>query len=866
MNHHDLRLLVFLAAATSFINNNASAQSIQFPERQYYAGQNPFGVALGDVNNDGKLDAAVANLTSPGTFTLLRGVNPGFGAAASLLNMGINPRFSLIRDLNGDGKMDVLVVNGETAGTVYYRFGNGNFTFQSSASFSVGQSPTHADTGDFNGDGKLDIAVADWGNNKVSIAMNSGSSFPTIIHMDGGGGAHFVQIADINNDGSLDIGVADITSNEVSIIRGDGAGAFLSPYSWPTGGPASSLGFGDVNNDGSPDFVVSLQTSPSGGLAVLLGSGNGAFDAPAVQTIDKNPFALRLRDVNGDGKLDAITTHPDTNRAGVATGTGAGGFNAQKLYYCGTSPFYFDIGDFTYDGKPDLLAANNYATSPTNPGLVTSILNDGIGGFVVPAVTNVGAGAYDMDVADLNHDGFADVVTANKNGFSSTISAIYGDGTGNFTNPGNVVAGPWTSAVTLGDFNNDGNMDAVTAGQSTNVIVYRPGDNAGGFGAGVSYTAGSSPLSITRGDYNSDGFLDVVTGNLDTSNISINFGNGAGFSAPTNINVGPTPYFIATADFQGDGASDLLVALQNSSKFRVLLGDGAGGFPSNTQYTNVGGFPSGIAVGDLNGDQINDLAIANNSGHTISVWKGTGGGAIVHMNDYSIGRDPFQCAVTDFNNDGRKDLVTACQMSSDFIVSIQSAAGDLNIGIPFATPFRPNDIFIFDANLDGRADVATASEVSNTVAVSLNLQAAQPGTSLYGTGTAGCFGSLAMSANVAPNVNTPNFALLCTNAPKLSLGLGLATDSQDLAGTNNAFGLGFRLHVDLAFATELYAFDFISDESGVGIAPAPIDNIPSLAGRTFYAQAIWVETPLFSCGDSPFGFVASKGMSVTIGP
>ncbi|MFN0207599.1 MAG: hypothetical protein ACKVS6_14935 [Planctomycetota bacterium] len=140
------------------------------------------------------------------------------------------------------------------------------------------------------------------------------------------------------------------------------------------------------------------------------------------------------------------------------------------------------------------------------------------------------------------------------------------------------------------------------------------------------------------------------------------------------------------------------------------------------------------------------------------------------------------------------------------------------------------------------------------------------GTALYGTGTSGCSGTLAMGANTIPNVDTPNFAMTCTNAPRNSLGQGVITDSPDFAGTD--FGFGIKFHVDLLLSTEIIGYDINSDSSGIAFTPASIPNNPSVAGQTFYAQSFWIERAADGqyCSYAPMALVSSNGISLTIQP
>jgi hypothetical protein len=103
--------------------------------------------------------------------------------------------------------------------------------------------------------------------------------------------------------------------------------------------------------------------------------------------------------------------------------------------------------------------------------------------------------------------------------------------------------------------------------------------------------------------------------------------------------------------------------------------------------------------------------------------------------------------------------------------------------------------------------------------------------------------------------------LTCDNAPPFALGLGLVTDSQDLAGSD-PFGLGVILHCDFIFKTEIVALDFYSDGSGYSeTAGATIPNNPALVGNTFFAFALWSWT---SCSLPPTNLSSSMGLAMTL--
>ncbi len=130
----------------------------------------------------------------------------------------------------------------------------------------------------------------------------------------------------------------------------------------------------------------------------------------------------------------------------------------------------------------------------------------------------------------------------------------------------------------------------------------------------------------------------------------------------------------------------------------------------------------------------------------------------------------------------------------------------------------------------------------------------------YGSGTPGCDGPQRMDASEAPKQSAATFTLLCDRVPPSTLGLGLVTDLQDLAGSD-PFGIDVRLHVDLLAATELIPLDMFSDAAGNGAVSVPIPNDPLLVGRTYFAQSLWA---WLSCAPSAFGLSASDGLEIVV--
>ncbi|HKB05762.1 MAG TPA: FG-GAP-like repeat-containing protein, partial [Gemmataceae bacterium] len=183
------------------------------------------------------------------------------------------------------------------------------------------------------------------------------------------------------------------------------------------------------------------------------------------------------------------------------------------------------------------------------------------------------------------------------------------------------------------------------------------------FPVGPNGGTGIKPVSVAVGDFNGDGNLDAVTAIQDSFNtikmVSVVLGNGDGtFQAPANIDIGRQPSFVQATDVNGDGKLDLLTANKADNSVSVLLGNGNGTFQSAATFAvgaNTG--PVALDVADFNGDSKLDLAVANNGASFVTLMLGNGtGGFTASAQTVPVGTNPTSVAVADFNKDGKPDI------------------------------------------------------------------------------------------------------------------------------------------------------------------------------------------------------------------
>jgi hypothetical protein len=328
-------------------------------------------------------------------------------------------------------------------------------------------------------------------------------------------------------------------------------------------------------------------------------------------------FAVRVGDLNGDGKGDVVVTYEDLARVTVLLGRGDGTLSPGVSYNIGTSANDLVLADFNGDGALDVAAVNSVGSS------LSVLLGRGDGTLVPATAYPTGQAPQAIAAADMNRDGILDLAVTNQ--AAGTLSVLLGVGDGTFRPKRDSAAGPRPSAVVIADFNLDGRPDAVVAspvpGSVGSVLSVLPGLGDGSFGDPLQTTFNGFPLALATGDWNWDGSPDLAMADGYFGQIKTFAGHGDGtFSAPNTIATGLLlPFGSAAGDLNGDGNTDLVVTDGGQDNAVILLGDGNGGFASPRILFGTGAF---VALGDMNSDGRPDFA---------SAWFGNVGVLLNHF-------------------------------------------------------------------------------------------------------------------------------------------------------------------------------------------------------------------------------------------
>ena len=367
--------------------------------------------------------------------------------------------------------------------------------------------------------------------------------------------------------------------------------------------------------------VTTTAQSSSGALATPRGfqftaaasGGNGVFTNGSNVGTGSNPYNVTLADIDNDGDLDILA--PDFGGAAVSIqlNRGNGLYSGSASTSVGSQPRSVTAADIDGDGDLDLLTANY------NANTASVRFNNGSGVFSGGADLMVGSQPQSITTADVDGDGDLDFLVAN--GAGGSVSVRLNDGTGTFGGGTTVTVGSFPFNVTTGDVDGDGDFDLLTAnmGTGSNTVSVRLNNGSGVFTAGTDAVMGSRPRWIALGDLNNDGKLDLLSANFGSNDASVRFNNGSGvFSGGTELAAGSGPSSVAAADIDGDGDLDMLVSNFFSNSVTIRLNNGSGVFGASTTFlTNVN--PNGIATGDVDNDGDLDLLSANFGSNTLNV-------------------------------------------------------------------------------------------------------------------------------------------------------------------------------------------------------------------------------------------------------
>jgi len=285
-------------------------------------------------------------------------------------------------------------------------------------------------------------------------------------------------------------------------------------------------------------------------------------------------------------------------------------------------------GDVDRDGLPDVVAIDGSSV------YVFRNAADGTGMMVEDGVpyrasaANRSADVKDLDLADMNGDGFLDIVTANR--ASQEVAVLWNNRDGRFSTP--------------------------------TLISLRTEDEG----------ANRSPYLVKTLDVDQDGDLDIVAGEHSSGSASIILNHGGWFELLQRSSTGGYPLSkILSGDFTGDGFPDLMMTLE-SADVAFMPNDRAGAFGATIELRKAG-HPQGLTSGDIDGDGDLDL-LAPDQSSDLLLWRNGGGGTfptterILSEVDATWGQYDA-VATLDVDGDGDLDVAKAGNQGIELLIN-----------------------------------------------------------------------------------------------------------------------------------------------------------------------------------------------------
>ncbi len=663
---------------------NSGAGTLGAPANYGTSGAIPNGIVLGDVDNDGDVDVVVTNNGSDNVTVM---INNGLGIytvhpMSPFGSVGTTPTSLDLGDIDGDGDLDLAIIN-NTPGDVHIRFNDGSGGFAAGTSYTMLSANNSSDMvhfADVDGDGDLDIISAGYFVNQVAVRLNNGfGNFMTIATGSPyatGASPYSIQTGDVDGDGDMDIITANLGGANISVLlngippvlttttpaRNAPSATASSPvtltYTQPMTTATASLpalniwgGFSGYKTGGTRSVAGSTVTANVGGFrageqvwvthtmakstaniaakpyvygfTAKAGVGPGTFYHQGLYSVNGNGYEVRTADVDGDGRLDVITSNNASGNSSVLYGAGGGSLAVET----GPSPYIttgaagIAVADFNNDGRPDYVVGDNVGNN------ISVMLNNAGTSFTLSSI-NVGALSNVITTADYNGDGAMDIAVSRNDG---AVVILFGDGNGSFqpfVNAGTPTAAAFQN-IASGDFDGDGDIDIVSTNSGGDMLRVMINDGAGNFSLPIPAfpSGGITPLSPAIADFNGDGILDIAIGHFG-DNVAIHLGIGNGtFQAPDaySTGIGTSPRGIVAADFDGDGFLDIAIACNGTNELAILRRvpsayTAGSAFSPVVRYPGFGMGMHWLAAGDVDNDGDMDIIARYFGSPNVSVY------------------------------------------------------------------------------------------------------------------------------------------------------------------------------------------------------------------------------------------------------
>jgi hypothetical protein len=688
-------------------------------------------VHAADVDHDGLLDVLSAS-SIDGKIAWYRNGGGRPIVWASFTIATADRAYSVFAaDVDGDGWLDVLSASGGDDRIVWYKNGGGNPVVWTPYTITSGaDSARSVFAVDVDSDGRIDVLSASFNDDKIAWYKNSGGSpvgWTQYIIATTANGAQSIYAVDVDGDGWLDVLSASGNDNKIAWYRnGGGSPVAWTPYVITTSAVGAEAVYGaDVNGDGQLDVLSASygdnriawylnMMCPRGST----GPGGYAPCTPCPPGRFSNTSLLEVCEFCPAGRFGSGGS---TNNS--CSGSCTAGHACPAGSENGTAAACF-AGTYSLPGAGTCLACPSGKYS----GAEASACSDPLVSY---NITSSARSAISVLAADLDGDGRLDVLSASeadnkvawyKNGGNSPVT---------WTSYSISTSALGAHSVHVADLDSDGWLDVLSASHGDDTIRWYK--NSGG--TTLVWTEYSIASNANRGnsvfaaDLDGDGRLDALSASGDDNKIAW-YRNGGGDP------VSWAPYVISStayrawsvyaADIDGDGRVDVLSASGSDDKIAWYRNDG--GMPVTWTPNTIiatADLAASVFAADVDGDGRLDVLSASYNDDKIA-WYKNGGGSPVVWTPYVIttaadgARSVF---AVDMDGDGLLDVLSASGLDNK-VAWYKNVGGSPVVWTPHiisSTAVGARAVSAADLDGDGRLDVLSASMVDNRIAWYMNM-------------------------------------------------------------------------------------------------------------------------------------------------
>ncbi len=694
----DLVILHPTGDSLAVIRNTSTVGNVSFSYVVDLPANFPTGIAIGDVDGDGKPDIEISN--SANTVSIFRNTSVGGISFASRIDLsaGDNPGGISLSDMDGDGKPDMVVTNSsDTTVSVFKNESTpGTVAFSNYINFSLGsrgESSAGVILFDMDGDGKNDIGALSNSQfdfhtlrNTVSAEPFIRSYTPTI-----GSAGTKVTILGANFTGVTAVSFGGVPAASFTIDSATGITAFLGAGA--TGDVAVTNAFGTTTAPGftygAPPTITAVTplSGPVGTSVTITGTNFSPVPSANIVYFGHVQAAVSLATTTS-----LTVTVPFGTTYGPITVT-----NGQQTGYF-SQPF---VQTFAGGGAPF-----NQQT-------------------FIPELT-MSFGYARGDIADLDGDGKLDLVTAGSGG-QQILRNTSSPGQLSFAAP-TAFSANYYPAMAVGDIDGDGKLDIVTGNSNNSFSFFKNISSRGAitFAANLDFSTGdpnSEPGGITIADIDHDGRPDVITISYQEQTMSVfrNISSNGQVAFDTRVvyDLYGYPTDVGTADLDGDGLVDIALATTGgASVFRNTSVPGIISFAVRQDLATGGAWPNGMKVVDVDGDGKLDLAVSDLNSSQLTLFRnGSTPGTLTFgtADNVATGSGPWSVLAGDLDGDGRPDLITPnIYQAANYGYGVASISVFQNSSSPGDVILQPQVSYpctaaqyggIADMDGDGRPDI-----------------------------------------------------------------------------------------------------------------------------------------------------------------